>query len=210
MIRPRRPNDEAQRPVSFHNNSLIEGATRGEHLSALHDLGRVLEREIQSFEAASIDPLTGLANRSGLMALGEEMLSISRSADEGAAVLFVDLAGARPINDRFGHAAGDRALRDLARILEATFRASDLVARVGDDQFCVVMAPYADASEGFVVTSRVQRAVDAYNDSAGVPWTLGVNIGGVRCTPGMRLERLVALADARMAEARSLRRASRH
>lgn len=210
MIRPRRPTSEAQRPVPFRSEALIEGATRVAHLSALHDLGRALEREIQSFEAASIDPLTGLTNRSGLMALGEEMLSISRAADEGAAVLFVDLAGTRPINDRFGHAAGDRALRDLARILESTFRASDLVARVGDDKFCVVMTPYADAGEDFVVTGRVQRAVDAYNDSAGVPWTLDVNIGGVRCTPGLRLEHLLSLADARMAEARSNRRAWRH
>ena len=210
MIRPRRPNDEAQRPVPLRGDARIEDATRLEHLSALHDLGRTLEREIQSFEAASIDPLTGLTNRSGLIALGEEMLSISRSADEGAAVLFVDLAGTRPINDRFGRAAGDRALCDLARILEATFRASDLVARVGDDEFCIVMAPYADASEDFVVTSRVRRAVDAYNDSSGAPWTLDVNIGGVRCTPGVRLERLVALADARMAEARACRRAWHH
>lgn len=210
MIRPRRPTDEAQRLVPSRSGSIIEGATRSEHLSALRDLGRTLEREIQSFEAASIDLLTGLTNRSGLMALGEEMLSISRSAEEGAAVLVVDLAGTRPINDRFGHAAGDRALRDLARLLEATFRASDLVARVGDDEFCIVMAPYADVSDDFVVTSRVQRAVDAYNDSAGVPWTLDVHIGGVRCTPGMRIERVVALADARMAEARSCRRALRH
>ena len=179
-------------------------------LGVLRDLGLTLEKEIQNFEAASFDPLTGLTNRSGLMALGEEMLNISRSADEGVAVLFVDLDGMRPINERFGHEAGDQALQDLARILEGNFRASDLVARVGGDEFCVVMAPYVDEDESFLVTSRVQQAIDAYNQSAGVPWTLGVNIGGARYQPGMRFELLLALADARMIEARSHRRSQRH
>lgn len=180
------------------------------HLGALRDLGLTLEKEIQSFEAASFDALTGLTNRAGLLALGEEMLSISRSADEGAAVLFVDLDGMKPINDRFGHKAGDQALQDLARILEGNFRASDLVARVGGDDFCVVMAPYTDETETFQVTSRVERAIEAYNQTAGVPWTLGVNFGGARYQPGMQLERLLALADARMAEARRHRRSRRH
>jgi diguanylate cyclase (GGDEF)-like protein len=176
----------------------------------LRDLGMQLEREIESFESASFDELTGLTNREGLMALGEEMLSISRTADEGAALLCVDLEGTRPINDLYGHAAGDRALRDLARILEGNFRASDLVARVGGDEFCVVMAPYTDESDAFAVAARVQAAIDAYNESSGAPWKLRVHIAGARYEPGMPLERLLALADARLAEARALRRARRH
>lgn len=179
-------------------------------LGILRDLSVTMEKEIQSFEAANFDPLTGLTNRSGLLALGEEMLNISRSADEGVAVLFVDLDGMRPINERFGREAGDQALQDLARILEGNFRASDLVARVGGDEFCVVMAPYVGENESFLVTNRVQQAIDAYNESADVPWALGINIGGARYEPGMRFELLLALADARMIEARSHRRSQRH
>lgn len=178
-------------------------------LDALRDLGRALEREIQRFEAASFDALTGLTNRSGLLTLGEEMLAISRSADEGAAVLFIDLEGVRPINERFGEKAGDQALCDLARILEGNFRGSDLVARLGGDEFCVLMAPYTDETENFAVTNRVQAAIDRYNETAGVPWSLHVNIGGARYQPGMGLDRMLSLADARMIEARNRRRALR-
>jgi len=181
----------------------VESPTSGrDDLDVLRDLGRTLEREIERFEATSFDALTGLANRSGLLSLGEEMLSISQSADEGAAVLFIDIEDITPINERYGAKAGDQALRDLARILEGNFRGSDLVARLGDEEFCVLMAPYSDESDDFGVSSRVQAAIDRYNETAGVPWTLHVHIGGARCQPGMGLDRLLSLADARMTEAR--------
>ncbi len=208
MIRPRPPTEEtASRAINHHRElaCLLGHEARGpgaDDLDTLRDLGCTLEREIERFEASSFDALTGLANRSGLLSLGEEMLSISQSADEGAAVLFIDLEDFKPINERFGTMAGDQALRDLARILEGNFRGSDLVARLGADEFCVLMAPYNDKSDDFGVTSRVQAAIDRYNETAGVPWTLHVHIGGARCQPGMGLDRLLSLADARMTEAR--------
>ncbi len=208
MIRPRPPKDETRSLVTPRSSELAclvahdARGSRRDDLDLLRDLGRTLEREIQRFEASSFDALTGLANRSGLLSLGEEMLSISQSADEGAAVLFIDLDDIEPINERFGARAGDQALRDLARILEGNFRGSDLVARLGADEFCVLMAPYSDQSDDFGVSSRVQAAIDRYNETAGVPWALHVHIGGARCQPGMGLDRLLSLADARMIEAR--------
>lgn len=208
MIRPRPPNDETgslTTPCSSDVSCLLahdSPSAERDDLDTLRDLERTLEQEFQRFEATSFDALTGLANRSGLLSLGEEMLSISQSADEGVAVLFIDLQDITPINERFGAKAGDQALRDLARILEGNFRGSDLVARLGDDAFCVLMAPYSDESDDFGVSSRVQAAIDRYNETAGVPWTLHVHIGGARCQPGMGLDRLLSLADACMTEAR--------
>lgn len=206
MSRPRSPNEVTTRAAAggvIPATSRAANDTRPADADDLRALGRQLEREIESFESASFDELTGLTNREGLLALGEEMLSIARSADEGAALLCVDLEGTGPINARHGREAGDRALRDLARILEACFRASDLVARAGDDEFCVVMAPYADDAEVVAVAARVRGAIDAYNETSGAPWRLGAHIGVARYQPGMPLERLLALAGARVAEARA-------
>ena len=183
-------------------------AASPEELSVLRDLEAMLEKEMQTFEAASFDALTGLTNRSGLAALGEEMLALSRTADDGAAVLLLDLDGLTQINQRLGREEGDRALHELARLLEATFRASDLIARVGDDEFCVVLTPYTDEAETFAVVDRLRRAVDAFNESARVTWSLAIDVGCARHRPEMSFESLVDLAHARMVEARALRRST--
>lgn len=181
----------------------------GPPFEALNEFGSMLERQIQSFEASSIDALTGLTNRSGLLTLGEEMLSISLSADEGAALLFIGLEGVPRIRDRFGAKAGDQALRDLARILEGNFRGSDLVARLGGDEFSVLMTPYSDQIDDFTAAARLDAAITRYNESANVPWALRISVGGARCLPGMGLDRLLTVADARMIDARARMRALR-
>lgn len=166
-------------------------------LRALLDLGLTLQRELESFGAASFDPLTGLTNRAGLLALGAEMIDASRSASEGAAVLYVCRDDLTALDARLGPEADDHALREFARLLEDNVRASDLVARVGDGEFCVVMAPYTDESEDFGVADRVERAIEAFNETSGAPWALGVHIGGALYRPGMEFEALLALAEAR-------------
>lgn len=181
----------------------------GSPFEVLNEFGGLLEREIQSFEASSIDALTGLTNRSGLLTLGEEMLSISLSADEGAALLFIGLEGVPRIRDRFGAKAGDQALRDLARILEGNFRGSDLVARLGGDEFSVLMTPYSDQTDDFTAAARLDAAITRYNESGDVPWALRISVGGARCLPGMGLDRLLSLADERMIDARARMRALR-
>ena len=173
------------------------------NLDALLDLGLTLQRELESFEAASFDPVTGLTNRAGLMALGAEMIDVSRSASEGAAVLYV-CRDAEALDEHFVREADDSALCDLARLLEGNVRVSDLVARVGEGEFCVVLAPYTDESEDFGVADRVQRAIDAFNETSGAPRAIGVCIGGALYRPGMEFEALLALA-----QARSLGRAGR-
>lgn len=173
-------------------------------LNALLDLGLTLQRELESFEAASFDPVTGLTNRAGLLALGAEMIDVSRTAREGAAVLYV-CRDAKALDEHLLREGDESALCDLARLLEGNVRVSDLVARVGEGEFCVVLAPYTDESEDFGVADRVQRAIEAFNETAGAPRAIGVRIGGALYRPGMEFEALVALA-----QARSLGRVGRH
>jgi diguanylate cyclase (GGDEF)-like protein/PAS domain S-box-containing protein len=90
------------------------------------------------------DPLTGLPNRRLLMQRLEEALEHAREIDERVAVYFIDLDHLKHINDRFGHAVGDRVLEIAALRLAAIVRVDDTVARLGGDEFVVVVTGLAD------------------------------------------------------------------
>ena len=85
------------------------------------------------------DPLTGLANRTSLAPALEQAIERARRRKSRLAAMFVDLDGFKPVNDTFGHDAGDRLLVELAGRLRSHLRASDLVARLGGDEFFVVL-----------------------------------------------------------------------
>ena len=125
---------------------------------------------------ASHDPLTGLPNRDAV--LGFLRASISRLNRSGApvAVLFLDLDDFKPVNDRYGHEAGDRFLVKVANRLQRQLRASDVVGRVGGDEF-VALCDGADAS---ALADRLRAAVAAPvqvgHDSVCVTVSIGVAI----------------------------------
>ena len=96
---------------------------------------RVAELETRVDE----DPLTGLVNRRGFERALERALAFVRRYGATAALLYLDLDGFKPINDRFGHATGDWALGRVARLVGAKVRASDVVGRVGGDEFAVLL-----------------------------------------------------------------------
>jgi diguanylate cyclase (GGDEF)-like protein len=105
----------------------------------LADLAWMLEQELKSLSLATVDELTNLTNRRGFDALAEHTIAMCRRVDEPATLLYFDLDDFKAVNDALGHAAGDRVLRTFARHLRETFRDSDVVARVGGDEFCVLL-----------------------------------------------------------------------
>jgi diguanylate cyclase (GGDEF)-like protein len=92
---------------------------------------------------ALADPLTGLLNRRGIEEEASRMLSVGAKE---LSIVFLDLDGFKAVNDRLGHAEGDRALQAMAGILLETFRAADAVGRIGGDEFVVVVAPGSDVA----------------------------------------------------------------
>lgn len=88
---------------------------------------------------ATHDPLTGLINRSEAMARLEAALARAARAEEQVAVVFIDLDGFKPVNDRFGHRAGDQVLAEVGKRLASTVRDTDVVGRLGGDEFVLIL-----------------------------------------------------------------------
>lgn len=149
--------------------------------------------------AARQDALTGLANRRGLV-------SSLRAATGRGAVLYCDLDRFKPTNDELGHAAGDELLRMVAVWLESCVRDSDVVARIGGDEFAVVRVS-ASPDEATEVAERIRLALlQPFTISAGEV-TIGVSIGVAFGKDGLD-EALLSQADEALAEAKASGRAN--
>jgi diguanylate cyclase (GGDEF)-like protein len=147
-------------------------------------------------ELSSRDALTGLANRRAFeLALAREVDRVARSG-EPALLLVLDIDHFKRINDTHGHAAGDEVIRAVALALQESLRPMDLVARVGGEEFAIIL-PNCGAAFGEAVAERVRRRIESMPVlvSRGVPVPVTASIGGafapqwVRSTPGLWLER---------------------
>ncbi len=131
-----------------------------------------LRRERDSLRASALrDPLTGAANRRSLLERVEYEIARHTRLGHSFCVLMLDLDGFKLLNDRFGHAAGDDLLRDVAAALERAMRDQDTVARMGGDEFCV-LAPETDAADRLVsramaAVARVTAGIEVLGASAG-------------------------------------------
>ncbi len=152
-------------------------------------------------ELSITDELTGLANRRGFFAFAQQQLKQARRTGERMVLLYADLDGLKRINDTQGHIIGDRALADTARIFRETFRDSDIIARMGGDEFAVILVD-APAEGVAAVRDRLQRRLDAYNAGADGAFTLSVSLGMAVFDPANpgTVDELIREADARMYE----------
>lgn len=124
-------------------------------LATLQERVEKLEAANQNLERlATIDPLTEVLNRRGLQAALTAETHRARRAGTSIAALLVDCDDFKSINDRFGHAVGDLALREVARRLQAAVRCSDTLGRIGGDEFLVFL-PNATAAESALVSERI-------------------------------------------------------
>ena len=153
-----------------------------------------------------VDELTGVYNRRGFTSLAAQHLSLAQRNGSRVCLIMADMDGLKDINDRFGHQEGDEALSTLAAVLKDNCRQSDLVARIGGDEFVLLTPGIAEGSSAALV-SRLQRAVEAENQRGHRAYRFSASIGAVECRPGpsCSVERLLEEADKKMYEVKRAR-----
>ena len=132
-------------------------------------------REEQLRMLSLTDELTGLYNRRGLYALGEHMMRSARRHKAGLGVILLDLVDLAAINERLGHSHGDQALCDLADVLTACIRESDVLARAGGDEFVVLVEDEAPAAAA--LAERIRRRIAAGTAKNQRPYKLAASLG---------------------------------
>lgn len=154
-----------------------------------------------------IDDLTGLYNRRGFADLGEQHLKLARRTGRAVLLFYLDVDRLKTINDTLGHHVGDRALNKVADILRDTFRQSDIVARMGGDEFAV-MALEASKENQSELLQRLKEKVAGTNQKRREPYALSLSVGTARFggERRTRLDELLAEADAAMYEEKRARR----
>jgi diguanylate cyclase (GGDEF)-like protein len=164
-------------------------------------LRRAMAHE-ELFEMATSDALTGLANRRVFD--GHAAAMTARAERHGAALtlMALDLDHFKEINDHLGHAEGDRALIAVARELARQVRRSDILARMGGDEFAVIL-PDTTAADAAVLGERLCRAVKGLGIGDGRGHTLGVSVGIAQWRPGMSTEDWYRLADENLYRAKA-------
>ena len=147
-------------------------------------------RTIVALEArADVDPLTRLFNRRAFVRELKRSLAYIARYDTPAGLVYIDLDGFKAVNDRRGHAAGDRLLRRVARTLSRNVRASDIVGRLGGDEFALLLW-----NLGIVHAQAKALALEAAIAEAGIRASAGVAMLEATMTP----QRAIAAADAAM------------
>jgi len=166
-----------------------------------------MERQIHNLSL--LDELTGLHNLRGFSLLAEQALRLAQRSKAPFSVLFIDLDNLKQINDMHGHGAGSAALSETAEILRTTFRETDVLGRIGGDEFAVA-AQFSDAAIG-VATQRLREACERGNRELERRVALSFCVGQVTSGPGENssLEDLLAKADAAMYEEKQRKKTGR-
>lgn len=153
-------------------------------------------------EVSITDELTGLLNRRGFLIFAQKQIELVKRRNGKFSILFVDLDKMKRINDEFGHKEGDLALADISHILTKTFRKSDVIARIGGDEFTVLLPDPPDSPFEETVIRHVEDNLRTHNERAGKPYALSVSMGMVYYDPEQpaSLEELLSRADALMYE----------
>jgi diguanylate cyclase (GGDEF)-like protein/PAS domain S-box-containing protein len=180
-------------------------AAKRESMWIFADVTEMKAYQQQVEHIAFHDPLTGLPNRLLMRDRLDMALAASSRSGRTVAVCFIDLDGFKPVNDRYGHAVGDHILAEIALRLTGCLRGSDTVARVGGDEFVVIIDGLGGEAEVQAACERLRAAVRLPCLVEGLPpLTVSASIGVALLAPGQGAESLLRAADAAMYEAKRL------
>lgn len=182
-------------------------------LLAINDkISRAIESAIrfqQAEQQANTDSLTGLPNARSLRVFLEQEIQRCTAAGAPLALMFCDLDGFKQVNDRYGHLAGDDLLRRVATIILANCRESDYVARIGGDEFAIVL-PGAQSDEFDLRTEALDRMVRRVGQEIAPGEKAGISIGMAAFPEnGTTADSLLSYADAEMFRTKRKRRNTR-
>ncbi len=174
-------------------------------ISALRGKVAQLQERVEQLDMlAHEDSLVGLPNRRGFVRALERLIDRMERYDEQGAVLFVDLDGLKVINDTFGHQAGDEALIQVSRLLVGGVRKSDLVARIGGDEFAILLGHSNEIRRATQRTDSSMRSPPASSPTAGSRCRLASPSAPRQSMPTIRRKRR-SLAPTRKCTAVKLR-----
>ncbi len=204
--------------VGLRNNGVLSPLAQGINAMAVRlaeNEAQLQQRVLQATEQlrqqkeaaerlARTDPLTGLLNRRAFTELAEREIQRARRFGHPMSLLAIDLDRFKSINDNHGHAAGDAVLEHFARVASAQLRSLDVIARLGGEEF-VVMLPGADSQGAFHVAERMRQAIgDSVLQLEALALRYSASFGVAAfepCQPG--LDRWLARADAALYEAKA-------
>jgi len=180
------------------------GQLQREHLQILADKLYQKNMELESANErlrnlSLTDELTGLNNRRGFAILATGLLKFAKRANHPLCLIYIDMDSLKNINNTFGHTEGDMALTHFAHILTETFRDSDVIARMGGDEFAILTI---DATENGIATihARLQSNVDAYNLVSVRGYALSFSLGIIQVDLNLTftVDALLSQADTAM------------
>ena len=166
------------------------------------------EAKEQAQKLTLLDDLTGLYNRRGFYTLCEQQWKLMDRKKQKLILIYCDLDNLKLINDSYGHKAGDQALINIAHLLRSTFRESDIIARMGGDEFAI-LAIDADA-DGERMIQRLNERLETFNRSKKVKWTLSLSAGWALYDHNVyhSIDDILAKADAGMYKEKQRKRLS--
>ena len=168
-------------------------ALLGEIARLRGEIARLEARAAELHQLAHRDPLVDLPNRRGFLASLDNLIARVERYEEAAAMLFVDLDGLKRVNDRFGHEAGDAALIEVGQVILTTARKSDCVARIGGDEFGVLLERADEVTAWQIGLRVVEKVMELKFCASGVrtPLSVAVGVGVIRAgdTPACVMRR---------------------
>lgn len=169
------------------------------YLASLHDVTESVQLREKLNKMSFTDELTGLYNRRGFFRLAERQLKLANRDMQGMLLFFADVDDLKEINDSLGHHAGDVALRDTAAVFRDTFRETDIIARIGGDEFAI-LALWARQENTASLIARLKKNLKAQNELGQRHYELSISIGVARYDPEKpcSIDELLARADALM------------
>jgi diguanylate cyclase (GGDEF)-like protein/PAS domain S-box-containing protein len=176
-------------------------------LIVIHDITERKQLEEKLIELSLVDELTGLSNRRGFNVLATQLIQMAKRMNLSAAVIFFDLDEMKSINDHFGHAEGDQALVDTANLLRSNPRSSDILARIGGDEF-VILAIEANEHLTEMLLDRLRIQLEKFNLQGKRKYPLSFSFGVAHFDPEQptELDELIEEADKAMYAQKQLKK----